>query len=594
MPQPCALHPPSLPSSFLSISALPKPLTSPMSQNKSAPFSFPPSQSWGGNAGNWSTFIVRIGTPPQDFKILPSTNSHQTWIPVPAGCTSTDPPDCGTLRGALPFRGASSNGFLSNRSTTWIENGIYDLGIENHINLTGNGDYGYDTVGLGLDNSTRLTLTHQVVAGIATKDFYLGQFGLGSKPSNFTTYDDPIPSYLKDLVDSNLIPSFSYGYTAGAKYRKSNLYLAYLPRLAKEVKGLNGVFASLTFGGYDSSRSKPSNFTIPLASDNSRSLSVGVQSITASNTLQGSVDLFSNGGFFLIDSSVPDLWLPEPACSVFEQAFGLTFDDATNLYIVNDTVHERLLQLNPSVVFKIGIQPLHGPTVDINLPYGAFDLQASSPFYSNATNYFPLRRAANETQYTLGRTFLQEAHIIVDYERSNFSVNQAVFRDPNPEDIVTIQPKALALPETPPHHHHLSRGAIAGITVGAIALISAIITVIFFYARKHDMLKRVLAQPSPTELENPEMRATTGFSGSPGLWMHELDPRSRDPPELSITSLSAPARPRVELRGSSAVSELRGSLVGNELPTAEAEVVKGPAASELPAPPMLEAKRPSL
>lgn len=196
-----------------------------MSQNIPAPFSFPPSRSWDGNAGNWSTFIVRIGTPPQDFKILPSTNSHQTWIPVPAGCTFTDPPDCGTLRGALPFRGASSNGSLSNRSSTWIENGVYDLGIENHVNLTGNGDYGYDTVGLGLDNSTGLTLTHQVVAGIATKDFYIGQFGLGSKPSNFTTYDDPIPSYLKDLVDSKLIPSFSYGYTAGAKYRKLNLYL---------------------------------------------------------------------------------------------------------------------------------------------------------------------------------------------------------------------------------------------------------------------------------------------------------------------------------------------------------------------------------
>jgi len=366
---------------------------------------------------------------------------------------------------------------------------------------------------------------------------------------------------------------------------------------------LNGVFASLTFGGYDSSRSIPSNITIPFASDDSRSLSVGVQSVTASNTLQGSVDLFSNGGFFLIDSSVPDLWLPESACSVFEQAFGLTFDDATNLYIVNDTVHGRLLRSNPSVVFKIGIQPVHGPTVDITLPYGAFDLQASSPFYSNATNYFPLRRAANETQYTLGRTFLQEAHIIVDYERSNFSINQAVFRDPNPEHVVMIQPKGLALPGTPSHHHHLGPGAIAGITVGAVAFISAIITIVFFFARKHNIVKRVLPPPSPTELENPEMQDPNGYPGSPKLWLQELDPTSRDPPELSPTSLSAEARPRLELRGSSAVSELRGSLVVselrgslvvNELPTPGAEDVKGPAMSELSDPPILEAKSLSL
>ena len=195
-----------------------------MSQNLSAPFTFQPSHSWDGNDGNWSTFVVRVGTPPQGFKILPSTSGHQTWVPVPLGCTSSDPPDCGMLRGTLPSRGAPSNGFLANQSSSWIENGIYDLGIDSHINLTGNGDYGYDTVALGLENTTGLSLTHQVVAGIATKDFYLGQWGLDPRPSNFTTYDDPIPSYLKDLVDSNLIPSLSYGYTAGARYRKSNSY----------------------------------------------------------------------------------------------------------------------------------------------------------------------------------------------------------------------------------------------------------------------------------------------------------------------------------------------------------------------------------
>ena len=191
-----------------------------MSQNFSLPFVFPPSHLWDGNAGNWSTFIIRVGTPPQPFQVLPSTSSHQIWIPVPSGCTYADPPNCGTLRGALPFHGTSSAGFLSNQSSTWIEYGIYDLGIESSLNLTGNGDYGYDTIGLGLDNSTGLTLTHQVVAGIATSDFYLGQLGLDPRPSNFTTNDDPIPSYLWQLSNSTLIPSLSYGYTAGARYRE--------------------------------------------------------------------------------------------------------------------------------------------------------------------------------------------------------------------------------------------------------------------------------------------------------------------------------------------------------------------------------------
>ena len=194
-----------------------------------APFSWAPSQSWNGNAGSWSTFLIRIGTPPQIFKILPSTNSHQPWVPVPAGCHRTDPPNCATLRGAV----SPGNGFKSNKSTTWSEIGLFDLGIENPVDLTGQGDFGFDTVGLEVENSGGPTLTHQVVGGIATDDFYLGQFGLGPKPSNFTNFTDPIPGYLKNLVVSNVIPSFSYGYTAGAKYRKPVRCLTYVIKLTR-------------------------------------------------------------------------------------------------------------------------------------------------------------------------------------------------------------------------------------------------------------------------------------------------------------------------------------------------------------------------
>jgi hypothetical protein len=78
---------------------------------------------------------------------------------------------------------------------------------------------------------------------------------------------------------------------------------------------------------------------------------------------------------------------------------------------VNDTIHSSLQSLNPSVTFKLGNTISEGPTIEIKLPYNAFDLQASWPIYPNATNYFPLRRAANDTQYIIGRTFLQEAFV---------------------------------------------------------------------------------------------------------------------------------------------------------------------------------------
>jgi hypothetical protein len=64
-------------------------------------------------------------------------------------------------------------------------------------------------------------LKNQTIAGIATEEFYLGVFGINPRPSNFTTFDDPVPSYMKNLRDQSLIPSTSWGYTAGNPYRKS-------------------------------------------------------------------------------------------------------------------------------------------------------------------------------------------------------------------------------------------------------------------------------------------------------------------------------------------------------------------------------------
>ena len=60
------------------------------------------------------------------------------------------------------------------------------------------------------------------------------------------------------------------------------------------------------------------------------------------------------------------------------------------------------------------------------------------------THYFPLRRANGESQYILGRTFLEEAYVIADYERMNFTVLQAVLSSENKsQSVVIISDNAL-------------------------------------------------------------------------------------------------------------------------------------------------------
>lgn len=119
----------------------------------------------------------------------------------------------------MPFQGDQGTGFLTNESTTWNDIGIYTTDLETNLGINANGMYGFDTVGLQVENSDGIEQTHQVVAGIADKNFMFGLFGLGPRPSNFSVLSDPQPSFITSLVNNNTIPSKSFGYTAGASYR---------------------------------------------------------------------------------------------------------------------------------------------------------------------------------------------------------------------------------------------------------------------------------------------------------------------------------------------------------------------------------------
>lgn len=187
-----------------------------------SPISFDPSQEFDGNDGKWSTFVIRVGTPEQNFRVLPAPSTGEFIIPVSEGCIEDDPPNCGNLRGAYSFKGFASSGFLVNESSTWSEIGLYDVGLQSNLNYSTNATYGLDNVGMMIQNSGGPTLSSQVVAGIASKDFYLGLVGLSPKAANFSEFEHPQRSLITTLKDERKIPSTSYGYTAGAHYSEYN------------------------------------------------------------------------------------------------------------------------------------------------------------------------------------------------------------------------------------------------------------------------------------------------------------------------------------------------------------------------------------
>ncbi|KAL8728619.1 MAG: hypothetical protein Q9166_005272 [cf. Caloplaca sp. 2 TL-2023] len=229
-----------------------------------------------------------------------------------------------------------------------------------------------------------------------------------------------------------------------------------------------------------------------------RDLTVNIDAIFAlSRDGAQRTDLLINGISAFIDSTIPYIYLPLEACKKFEAVFGITWNQNVQAYLVNDTLHDLLVSQNTSITFTLSNSTYgSGSTVDITLPYAAFDLIAESPLVRNTSRYFPLMRAANESQYTLGRTFFQEAYVIADYERRNFSVSQCSWVDNAQQEIVPIP--ELTTRSDSEISAGLSSGAMVGISIGSIAAVSTLAFALYLFIVRPLGAKRSLRTEDKT------------------------------------------------------------------------------------------------
>lgn len=296
--------------------------------------------------------------------------------------------------------------------------------------------------------------------------------------------------------------------------------------------------ASLVLGGYDTNRFLAHNLSFSLDSD--QKPTVALNRITTSLRSGGAVtELFSasDSDLFTIDSSTPYLWLPSGPCSRFERTLGLTYDNALQLYLLpaNDSRPTNL-----TFTFEIADQPGSAATVIINIPYTAFGQQLTYPYPNlNATSaslpvtYFPIRKSANASQFVIGRVFLQEAYLIVDYERNNFSISPAVFPtgplgDVNlvgilPPENTTFShppgtiPTGSAKGSTASDAAGLPKGAIAGIGVAGAVLVVLVIGAVVFWCRRRPQKRPPPAAKDSAHECPAELKPEHGLSELPNL-----------------------------------------------------------------------------
>ena len=243
----------------------------------------------------------------------------------------------------------------------------------------------------------------------------------------------------------------------------------------------------------------------------------------------------SQANLFTIDSSTPYLWLPEAVCSQFEDTFNLTYDEVLQLYTFapNGTSHDTLANWNMTFHFQVADLPGSSNAITLSLPYDAFDLQLTYPNPGlierlNRTDdiptidYFPLRKAANSTQFTIGRAFLQETYLKVDYERNNFSIHQATFDiDPaNNMQLVDIPRLSNSTLQGPPasSDHKFNKGAIAGLVVGGSSLlVFSILAIMCCVRRRGYRRKGYVKEKEPREPRGSRLkfRFLQWFGGGP-------------------------------------------------------------------------------
>ncbi|CAG7564808.1 unnamed protein product [Fusarium equiseti] len=427
-----------------------------------------PTGDWSGVDGNWSTISFYIGSNSQHVDVLVSTALSEFWAVGPGGCLPKEP-HCSAARGGI---------YDAEESTDWTSLGTWQLGLS-YLGYGGNGNYGRDLINTQSPlTSEPFTMDGVLIASINTTQYLTGLFGLGITQGNFngTVAESPMTQAVSEY---GLIPSYSFGYTAGAHYRN-------MP-------------ASLTLGGVEPARFQAHNnvFTLPQDDNMERPLVRGIEITPAEN--RDAPDSWTserlllsqwNSSFYaIIDSTTSYLWLPEDVCDQFANALNLTYNSTFDLYTIsNDQYSEYTKEDSFNLTFVLSSfddndnfgDPYDvSGIVNITLPLRAFVGLLQYPFMPDtigygdpAIPYVMLRKAENSTTYILGRSFLQESYLITKYDEGTFSIHQALF----PEGPVTeaeLSPieqsddSPYPAPNVQDSEKGLSDGQVVGIGVGA-------------------------------------------------------------------------------------------------------------------------------
>jgi Eukaryotic aspartyl protease len=484
--------------------------------------------------------VLTVGEPAQNLYVLPSTSLSETYL-VGSGGNAAEggcPKNISSNRGG--FQCDTSRGGLYNRfRSNTFEAVANTQNNSNYASKKLKGVLGREVLTVG--SAQNGTVSSVVV--FTSWDFtWVGLLGLNPRSgisSKTEQGGNAEPNLMQQLKASYQIPSLSYGYTAGSISRELGTSFAELNG------GSNHTHGSLVLGGYDKTRFTKNNVSFSMGTNDRGDLMVPVQKmelISPSGDTFNSIFITDQESelWATIDSSQPYLYLPIEICNKIAQAFDLTWDPESDHYFFSNNTNPRQQQ-NLSLSFQIGSSTDTSSTVNITLPYGSL----KKPYYVQITPlnagryYFPMRNATNPGHYILGRTFLQDAYLVADYERNTFSLHEVVWPESDALARSLIQPipsisssskstfDAYSDNTVPPPTKGkppMSKATIAAIAIGVfILLVMAVLALLCFRRHSRRRSSKKDYQSEETKVLQVGEMDSNHLHESAGLPIQEMD-----------------------------------------------------------------------
>ena len=184
-----------------------------------------------GNDGFWSSFTIAVGTPPQSVRLLVSTKLSDVWV-----ISESQSQDDYLATHNLAHKKVAGGLFKKKLATTWQGTRLYENGqdqiSDKNIAKVEIEDYGSDATRIDLADIPNINFDSRTIATVAKGNLDLGFLGINHRNPHLTLPRDGQVSFLESLKASGRIPSLSYGFSAGAWYRKA-LVLIVHPLRAK-------------------------------------------------------------------------------------------------------------------------------------------------------------------------------------------------------------------------------------------------------------------------------------------------------------------------------------------------------------------------